>query len=53
MPAEKRFFLAAISLMADGAVPDGASAVRKRRPEAVCGSKQDTFIGRDTASSLA
>ena len=27
------------------------SAVRKRRPEAVYGSKQETFIGRDTTSS--
>ena len=39
--------------MADGTALDGASAVHIRRPEAVRGSNQDTFIERDTASSEA
>ena len=39
--------------MADGTALDGASTVRIRWVEAVRGSNQDTFIGRDTASSHA
>ena len=50
----KVFFVASpVSLIADGTALDGASAVRIRRPEAVRGSNQDTFIERDTASSEA
>ena len=52
MAAEK-YFLWRVSLMADGTAQDGASAVHIRRPEAVRGSNQDTFIERDTASSEA
>ena len=47
----KKGFLWRVCLMADGAALDGWSRVRKRRLEAVRGSKRDTFIGRDTASS--
>ena len=52
-PKDEKVFLVPVSLMADGTALDGASAVHIRRPEAVRGSNQDTFIERDTASSEA
>ena len=53
-PREKKYFFVARSplwQMAQPQMEHQHSAVRKRQPEAVYGSKQETFIGRDTTSS--